>query len=386
MARTLDSVRTRIALAILAASLGASALLYGLNAAQRAGAARQEAEREVGQRRAAVHTALEEEKRLASSLALVLANSPPVASAALAGDHLALQAQISPAYEAMKRQFGRVILTASVTPGVVLLRLHDPAARGDEYASRRTTVRETYRTGQGVAGLEPGRDNISAFAGAPVLRPDGTVGAVIDLGLTIGDSLAARVKDASTADVTFFQQRGDSLVSIGSTQQGRPLLPQATLAGALREALQTDALMGRRRAIVAAEPLRGIDGQVMGVIEIGIDVEDRAAMADAADRDALLAALAAPARAWAAAATPWMCPAVRGATKSARWRRRWRCCARVRWRPRPCAPTRRIAARRRSGNSGRPPWPWRGRLNAPSARWARNWRRALPCCRPARTR
>ena len=295
MARTLDSVRTRIAVAILAASLGASALLYGLNAAQRASAARQEAEREVSQRRAAVHTALEEEERLASSLALVLASSPPVAGAALAGDHAALQAQMAAAYEAMKRQFGRIILTTSVAPGVVLLRSHDPASRGDEYASRRTTVRETYRTRQGVSGLEPGRDNISAFAGAPILRPDGTVGAVIDLGLAIGDSLAARVKDASSAEVTFFQQRGESLASIGSTQQGRPLLPSATLAGALRGAFQAEASIGNRRAIVAAEPLRGVDGQVMGVIEIGIDVEDRAAMADAADRDALLAALAAAA-------------------------------------------------------------------------------------------
>ncbi|EHL97933.1 methyl-accepting chemotaxis protein signaling domain protein [Acetobacteraceae bacterium AT-5844] len=293
MARALDSVRTRITLAILAASLGASALLYGLNMVQQGSAARQEAEREVGQRRAAVHTALEEEERLASSLAVALARTPQVAATALGGDHAALQAQLAPVYEAMRQQFGRIILTTSTAPGVVLLRSHDPAARGDEYASRRTTVREAYRTGQVVVGLEPGRDNISVFASAPIRRPDGTVGAVIDLGLAIGDKLAARVKEASSADVTFFQRQGDSLVSIGSTQQGRPLLAADRLAAASREALLDDVRLGGRRAIAAAEPLQDIDGRVMGVIEIGIDVEARAAMADTAANEAILAALAA---------------------------------------------------------------------------------------------
>ncbi|MDB5370504.1 MAG: methyl-accepting chemotaxis sensory transducer [Roseomonas sp.] len=293
MGLRLDSVKIRIALAILAASLGASALLFGLNAMQRSGAAGHEAEREVSQRRAAVRTALDEEKRLAAALAIGLARTPQVAAAALAGDRLALEAQVKPVYDALVQRFGRVILSTTTSPGIVLSRAHDPAAWGDDVATRRTTVRETYRTGQPVAGLEAGRDNISAYADAPILRPDGTVGAVVDLGLAIGDPLAARLKAASMADVTFFQKRGEALISIGSSQGGRALLDTATLAGALSAPVQADVMIGARRGIAAAEPLMSIDGQVLGVIEIGIDVEDRAALADAADLNALLATLAA---------------------------------------------------------------------------------------------
>src|SRR4051794_32832864 len=91
-----NSVRTRIALAILAASLGASALLFGLNAMQRADSARDEVAQAVEQRRAAVRTAMEEEKRLAAALAGALASTPQVAAALLAADRAALEAQVKP--------------------------------------------------------------------------------------------------------------------------------------------------------------------------------------------------------------------------------------------------------------------------------------------------
>jgi methyl-accepting chemotaxis protein len=289
-----NSVRTRIALAILAASLGASALLFGLNAMQRAQAAREEIAEAVEQRRAAARTAMEEEKRLAAALAGVLASTPQVAAAALAGDRAALEAQVRPVQALLAQRFGRVILTFSRAPGVVLHRAHGPAAFGDEYASRRTTVRETYRSARSVEGLEPGRDNISVFADAPILAPDGTVGAVVDFGLAIGDSLAARVKAASMADITFFQKRGEGFAAIGSTLGGRALVP-AALSSALSGPVQAQAVLDNRRRIVAAEPLLGFDGQVLGVVELGIDVETRLAGAEGDDRDALLATLAAAA-------------------------------------------------------------------------------------------
>jgi methyl-accepting chemotaxis protein len=290
-----NSVRTRIALAILAASLGASALLFGLNAWQRAEAARDEVEQAVAQRRAAVRTAMEEEKRLAAALAGALANTPQVAASALAGDRLGLEAQVKPVQAMLVQRFGRVVTTFSRAPGVVLHRAHDPAAHGDEYASRRTTVRETYRTARPVEGLEPGRDNISIFADAPILTPDGKVGAVVDLGLSIGDSLAARVKQASGADITFFQKRGEGFAAIGSTLGGRALMAPAALLGALSAPVRMEAVLDGRRRIAAAEPLLGIDGQVLGVVELGIDAEARMAGAEADDRDALLATLAAAA-------------------------------------------------------------------------------------------
>ncbi|MBC9180435.1 cache domain-containing protein, partial [Pseudoroseomonas ludipueritiae] len=246
-----NSVRSRIALAILAASLGASALLFGLNAMQRADSARDEMAQAVEQRRAALRTAMEEEKRLAAALAGTLANTPQVAAALLAGDRAALEAQVKPVQALLVQRFGRVILTFSRAPGVVLHRAHDPAAHGDEYASRRTTVRETYRTARPVEGLEPGRDNISVFADAPVLGPDGKVGAVVDLGMAIGDNLAARVKQATGADITFFQKRGEGLVSIGSTLGGRALLPPAVLAGALSAPVQAQAVLDNRRRVAA---------------------------------------------------------------------------------------------------------------------------------------
>jgi methyl-accepting chemotaxis protein len=290
-----NSVKTRIALAILASSLGASALLFGLNAMQRADAARDEVDRAVEQRRAAVRTAMEDEKRLAAALAGTLATTPQLAAAAMAGDMAAVEAQMKPVYELLVRRFGRIILVASRAPGVVLYRAHDPASHGDEYAGRRSTVREAYRTSRPVEGLEPGRDNVSIFANAPVLGSDGKAVAVVDLGMAIGDSLAERVKASAMADVTFFQKRGSDLVPIGSTLGGRPLTAMATLAAGLETPVRAEAVLNSRRRLAAVEPLVGMDGQVIGVVELGIDIEDRLVRAEAADRDALLATLIAAA-------------------------------------------------------------------------------------------
>ncbi|MFZ6763728.1 methyl-accepting chemotaxis protein [Pseudoroseomonas sp. WGS1072] len=287
-----NSVRIRIAGAIMAASLGASALLFGLNAVQRAGEARADLETSVARQAAAVRNALEEEKRLAAALAESLARSPAVASAILDGDRAALLAQLAPVHKALAQSLGRIILTVSQAPGVVLLRAHDPAAHGDRYVDRRTVVREAYRQGRSVVGLEPGRDNISVFAGAPVMR-DGRVAAVVDLGLAIGEGLARRAGEAGQAELTFYRRDGQSLASIGSTTGGQPLLSPAELEAAFSGSQGGAAQYRGRRFQAAAEPLLGIDGQVLGLVEIGVDIEDRLTRAESADRQALLATLGA---------------------------------------------------------------------------------------------
>ncbi|MBO1073761.1 methyl-accepting chemotaxis protein [Roseomonas marmotae] len=258
---------------------------------QRAESARHEVEQAVLQGRAAVRSAMEEERRLAAGLAGALAQNPQIIAAALSGDRAVLETQMKPVQAMLSRQFGRMILVVSRQPGVVLYRAHDPAAFGDEYASRRSTVRETYRTGQSVQGMEPGRDNVSTFAGAPILGPDGKVAAVLDLGLAISDTLAARVKSASLADVTFFQKQGERLVSIGSTLGGRPIIEMARLNAALESPTQAEAELNGERHIAVAEPLLSMDGTVMGVMELGINLESRLSRAEAADRQALLATL-----------------------------------------------------------------------------------------------
>jgi methyl-accepting chemotaxis protein len=105
------------------------------------------------------------------------------------------------------------------------------------------------------------------------------------------------VKESSNADVTFFQKRDEGLVSIGSTTGGRPLLSAELLAAATNGRQQGSVLLGGRRGVAAAQPLTGVDGKALGVIEIGIDTELRQARAEQADFEALLASLAAAAMA-----------------------------------------------------------------------------------------
>jgi methyl-accepting chemotaxis protein len=292
----LSSVRARIAISIVAASIGAAALLFALGARQRASEAREEIERQVGQRMTDATSALKDEGRLAEALATQFSRTPQVIALLMSGDRDGLQAQLKPAYDALVASYGRVILSLSQAPGVVVLRSHDPAAFGDRIEHRRTTIREAYATARPVVGLEPGRDNVGVYATVPILQ-DGRAIAAVDLGFAVGSKLAQRVKESSNADVTFFQKRDEGLVSIGSTTGGRPLLSAELLAAATNGRQQASVLLGGRRGVAAAQPLTGVDGKALGVIEIGIDTELRQARAEQADFEALLASLAAAAMA-----------------------------------------------------------------------------------------
>ncbi|WP_419896635.1 methyl-accepting chemotaxis protein [Roseomonas sp. USHLN139] len=284
------SLRARMVLAILGASLGASLLLTLVGALQRDAAEEQELARRMVQLRQSLMLSLGEEQRLATALGSTVANAPAVVAALRDGNKAALQAETAAVFQDMAQRFGRVILTFADAGGTVLLRAHDPAASGDNYRDRRTTVREALSRAAPVAGLEPGRDNISVFAVTPV-SVGGRVVGVVDLGMALGDSLAARMKALSGAEVAIYRVNAGSLAPIGSTTGGQGLLSPAQRAAGLQAAqAQTVSWRGARMQ-AATEALRGIDGQVLGLIEYGVDIEARLAASDRTDRDALLITL-----------------------------------------------------------------------------------------------
>ena len=286
------SVRARIAIAIFAASLGAAMLLLGMEMRQRSVETAEETERRVSQRLADVRGALEDEGNLAEAIALQISRIPQVEALLAAGDRAGLQAQLASGYDLLRERYGRVILTLSRDNGTVFLRSHDPNAFGDNYLARRTTVRKAYETGRPTVGLEPGRDNLSVFAAVPILRrgaQGNQVLGVVDLGFAIGPKLAQRVKEASAADVNFFLRQESGFTTIGSTTGGQSLLGQAALQAALGGRQRAELTLRGRRFAAAAEPLPGLDGQTLGVIEVGVDIEDRLTRAEGAAMMGLLA-------------------------------------------------------------------------------------------------
>ncbi|ONG50442.1 hypothetical protein BKE38_18135 [Pseudoroseomonas deserti] len=282
-----QSLRARMVLAILGASLGASLLLTLVGALQRDASEEQDLARRMVQLRQSLMLSLAEEERLAASIGSAVARVPAVAAAVRDGDKAALRAGTAALFQDMAQRFGRVILTFADGQGTVMLRAHDPAASGDNYRDRRTTVREALSRAALVTGLEPGRDNVSVFAVAPVTEGGRVVG-VVDLGMAIGDSLAERMKALSGAEVAVYRLAAGSLTRIGSTTGGQGLLPEAQLRAGLQAAQAETVAWRGARMRVATEALRGIDGQPLGLIEYGINIEARLAAGDRTDRDALL--------------------------------------------------------------------------------------------------
>ncbi len=106
----------------------------------------------------------------------VVAALPPVADAIVKGDRDSLTALLGGAHAALKAQGMSLLMTFTLPPATIFLRVHDPKSFGDDISARRHAVVERTRTGKPIVGVEMGRDTLSIFAMTPIMRDGKSIG------------------------------------------------------------------------------------------------------------------------------------------------------------------------------------------------------------------
>lgn len=296
MRNPLSTLRGRVASAIIAAAVVASGAIAGVAWLDRAALSDDLVERETRAALMAVRAAIDSELRTALAAASALAGSAELRGAVEAGDRPGALAALRAPHAAMQKELGmRMNITLPLPTGIAFARAHAPEVHGDDMLKRRLTVRDAFAKGRSMAGLEPGRDNISAFATVPMLgRDDRTVIGAVDVGVIISAEFAKKVTRDTGAGVAVLQRRGDAYVPLGSTIAADALLPVADLTKAeAGEAMSHESTVAGRRVVMAAEPLRSSDGRALAVVQIARDIDDLAVLEARGLRNLLLAGAAA---------------------------------------------------------------------------------------------
>ena len=239
----------------------------------------------------AVQSAISREGEAAMAISVALAADPAMARAVAASDREGVLRLLASPYRGLKDRYGAVILLAHTPPGIALARAHTPNIHGDNVLARRTTVRRGFETGQAALGLEAGRDNISAFAVAPV-RHEGRVVGLIDTGFALGEPLARRVHEQTGFHVALQRREGDGFALLGSSRGNAGLAPPDMLLAAFEGEEATRAMpIDGRNGMLRTLPMRNLAGASLGVVEVWADTTEAQAQA-ARDRTLLIGVLA----------------------------------------------------------------------------------------------
>ena len=139
------------------------------------------------------------------STLLTIAGARMLAPALRAGDVQLLGTAWQPVFETLRQENHLTDFSFLDTNHVCLLRLHEPARRGD-HVPERFSLREAARTGQCAVGLElEGAATLKLWAVQPVFE-DGTLAGFVKLGREIQDVLRQR-EDYPGVDLTVTIQK-----------------------------------------------------------------------------------------------------------------------------------------------------------------------------------
>ena len=315
---------------------------------------------------------------------------PALLDAVAAGDRAKVGDRLGPMHQSLLAS-GVTALAVTTQPATVFYRSNKPEFFGDNVTARRPDLVATEQTGTPTRSFTRVSGGIGLAYSTPMVRAGQRI-AVLSAQMDLGLAFYKRVAEAVDADVVAHSIESTGTAIIGGT------IPTGVLGddGSLRASFDGKvapraAFRGDTPVLVALLPIRTFDGKPTIVLEL---VRDRSAAA-AGERNLqialfvatgtiLFAAIVAALSCWRAGSAdrfarwwgrPERSPGGRrrspcrertGATRSAPWRARWRCCA-----TRPCAPARwrrrqrrRAARQRRSVRIPRPARPRPRRISA----------------------
>ncbi len=235
-------------------------------------------------------TAIDYETRTARVVGRMIAALPPVADAIERRDRDAAIRLLTPAHQVLREE-GVTVTNLDLPPATVFLRLHDPKAFGDDISARRKTIVTAIETGKTVSGIEPGRDILTIWSSAPILR-DSKVQALVDVGIMLNQSFLDRLKQRTGLDVALQVPNGEAFNTLGATFSERTLTHpgelQKVLAGG---SITRNDTMGGRPVAIYVGVIRNFAGQPVAALELIKDMSDYAAIVTAARRDLTIGSL-----------------------------------------------------------------------------------------------
>jgi len=283
----LRSISARLVLAIAITVAGACALLAVFSITEQQALTRLALDQQLKQQYERVIAAFDYEGRTALAVSTVFARLAPVEEAIVKDDRDSILRLLGPAHEALK-ELGIPLTTIALPPAVGFLRLHAPKAFGDDMSPRRKTITTANESGKPIAGVEPGRDNISVFGVIPIVRNGKSVAAV-DVGISFGKPFADRIKQRFGIDIAIHSFDGKAFGMLASSFGETGIATSEELKSAFGGAtLRRDAALGGRPAALYVGPIKNFAGQPVAVLEIVADTTAYAAAATTARRDLML--------------------------------------------------------------------------------------------------
>ena len=238
-----------------------------------------------------VIAALDYEGRAALAVSAVIANLPPVVDAVTKGDRDGLVALLDGPMKALKAQ-GFPVVSLTLPPATIFLRIHDPKAFGDDVSARRVTIVTANKTGKPIVGVEAARDTLITFGITPIMR-DGKSLAVADVGAAFGKEFVDRAKKRFGVDLAVHWFDGKQFKKLSSTFGDAVVATPDELKSVFDgAALRREASFDGHPAAVYLGQIRNYAGEPVAVLEVIKDTTEYEAAAASSQRNLILATIA----------------------------------------------------------------------------------------------
>lgn len=287
----LRSIAVRLILAISLTVAAACGILGTFSVVQQRTLTRLALDQQLKLQYDSVIAALDYEGRAALAVSAVIASLPPVGDAVAKGDRDGLMALLDGPMKAMKAQ-GLPVVSLTLPPATIFLRVHDPRAFGDDISARRVTIVTANKTGKPIVGVEAGRDTLITFGITPIMR-DGKSLAVADVGAAFGKEFVDRAKKRFGVDLAVHWFDGKTFRKLSSTFGDTVVATSDELRSVFDGgALRREASFDGHPAAVYLGQIKNYAGQPVAVLEVIKDTAEYEAAAASSQRNLILATIA----------------------------------------------------------------------------------------------
>jgi methyl-accepting chemotaxis protein len=234
---------------------------------------------------------IQQETRLAASLAALVAAQPSAQKALAEGDRAALAAEFLPAFQKLKTDAGASQFQFHLPPATSFLRLHEPETFGDDLSGSRAMLVDANAKRQAFGGIETGATGLGIRAVAPVAKNGAHIGTV-EFGMKFDDTFFSAFKRDIGTDAVFQVADGKGgYVTFADTRADKTPLPADILPLVIGG--QTDLRempQGGKPAALYSRPVADYSGKTIGAVTVIMDTSAFDAERTAATRKSLLIA------------------------------------------------------------------------------------------------
>ncbi|NVO16090.1 MAG: methyl-accepting chemotaxis protein [Rhodoplanes sp.] len=289
----LRSISTRLVLAIAGTGVAAALFLGAFSLMQQDQASTESMRQQLDLQFGSIVSALEYEGRTAQAVARALANTPGIADAMEREDRDTLLRLGKPIYDSLRPE-GLVFFNFNKPPATLVLRVHDPKTFGDDVSDRRKSLVKANTDHVAIAGVEAARNGLglAVFAMVPIVK-DGRHLGVTDVGSTLTQTFADRIKKRLGIDIAIHQFEGNALSTLSATFPEKTTATAAELRDAFAGAvIERRTTLGGRSVGVRIGQIRNFAGEPVAAVELVKDMSAFDAIAQAARQRIVLGILA----------------------------------------------------------------------------------------------